>query len=306
MRDDGADGELARWAADLVERLEGDARTPGGAVPTVPTVRATGSGSVIGLGREVVVKVHAARTDPALLRARLRAAGCAATADLLVPPLEPSPRPAQGGRWATLWPRVDVLHPGQDVPVGTWESAAAGLAALHRVPVPTGLPRHGAVDRLVRALERLRRTEDARARDVVRAGRRVLDDLARSRSGDASAVALVHGDWHLGQLAWHGSGVRLIDVDDLGGGDPAWDLGRPAGFWAAGLLDDATWSAFLDAYRRAGGPAVPDDADPWARLDLPARAAVVVAAVRELVRGGDAPDAEGDALEALSSACGRM
>ena len=49
----------------------------------------------------------------------------------------------------------------------------------------------------------------------------------------------------------------LIDVDDLGVGDPAWDLARPAGFWAAGLIPDDDWATFLDAYRDAGGPALP-------------------------------------------------
>jgi predicted trehalose synthase len=45
-------------------------------------------------------------------------------------------------------------------------------------------------------------------------------------------MTLVHGDWHLGQLGRRGEHWVLIDVDDLGVGDPAWDLARPAGFWA--------------------------------------------------------------------------
>ena len=49
-------------------------------------------------------------------------------------------------------------------------------------------------------------------------------------------MTLVHGDWHLGQLARVDAEWRLLDIDDVGLGDPAWDLGRPAGFWAAGLL----------------------------------------------------------------------
>ncbi len=44
-----------------------------------------------------------------------------------------------------------------------------------------------------------------------------------------------------GQLGWDGRRRVLIDVDDLGVGDPRWDPGRPAGFWAAGLIPDAEW-----------------------------------------------------------------
>jgi hypothetical protein len=95
---------------------------------------------------------------------------------------------------------------------------------------------------------------------------------------------ITHGDWHLGQLGQlpgpDGAGRwRLIDVDDLGWGDPVWDLGRPAAFWAAGLLPDAEWGTFLGAYRTAGGPAVPPEpADPWPALDAVAQASIVVAA----------------------------
>jgi aminoglycoside phosphotransferase (APT) family kinase protein len=69
----------------------------------------------------------------------------------------------------------------------------------------------------------------------------------------------------------------LIDVDDLGVGDPAADLARPAGFWAAGMLPDTDWHELLDGYREAGGPALPSG-DPWPVLESLARAAVVAAA----------------------------
>ena len=84
-------------------------------------------------------------------------------------------------------------------------------------------------------------------------------------------------------------------------GDPAWDLARPAGFWAAGLLDDEAWTTFLAAYRESGGPAVPADGDPWPALDLPARAAVLVAAVQAL----RLPHSE-LTVEPLLAACRRM
>ena len=76
-------------------------------------------------------------------------------------------------------------------------------------------------------------------------------------------------------------------------GDPAWDLARPAGFWAAGLIPDDDWAAFVDAYRDAGGPALPAG-DPWPVLEAFARAAVVQAAAHQ-------PDDE-----LLLAACARM
>ncbi|MGL5866644.1 MAG: phosphotransferase family protein [Dermatophilaceae bacterium] len=115
-----------------------------------------------------------------------------------------------------------------------------------------------------------------------------VEDVTAGAGGRGAPVirpVLAHGDWHLGQLGRSGDGWQLLDIDDLGVGDPAWDLGRPAGFWAVGLLDDRSWRAFLDGYRDAAGPAVPPTGDPWPYLDLAARSAVFVAAVRELTRG---------------------
>ncbi|MFE3071207.1 phosphotransferase [Streptomyces sp. NPDC059247] len=98
---------------------------------------------------------------------------------------------------------------------------------------------------------------------------------------------LCHGDFHLGQLVRDVRSVsagpwRLIDVDDLGLGDPAWDLARPAAWFAAGILPPEVWSRFLGAYQEAGGPAT--GADPWARLDLPARALTVQTAALALAK----------------------
>ena len=87
----------------------------------------------------------------------------------------------------------------------------------------------------------------------------------------------------------------LIDIDDLGVGDPAWDLARPAGFWVAGLIPDGDWTTFVDAYRDAGGAALPPSpTDPWPVLEPFARAAVVQAAA------GNPDD------ELLLAACARM
>ena len=90
--------------------------------------------------------------------------------------------------------------------------------------------------------------------------------------------------------------------DDVGVGDPAWDLARPAGFWAAGLIPDDDWETFLDAYR-GSGPAsrTLPGGDPWPVLEPFARAAVVHAAASGLAHG-DCDETQ----QALLAACERM
>jgi aminoglycoside phosphotransferase (APT) family kinase protein len=191
-----------------------------------------------------------------------------------------------------------VLEPDRteagDLP---WSDLGAHLAGLHRTSPPAGLPSHGAVERVRRAVDRLDQSPGP-LRDL---GRRLVReaDAARPRH-----TGLVHGDWHLGQLTRMRGVWRLLDVDDLGVGDPAWDLARPAGFWAAGLLPDDAWGGFLAGYRAEGGPAVDPHGDPWPALDLPARCEVFIAACREqrrLHEGHSSPTAD-----ALLSACARM
>lgn len=137
-----------------------------------------------------------------------------------------------------------------------------------------------------------------------------------SRSG-----ALCHGDFHLGQLvrlpgpsapppsaqrpptgdeAW-----RLIDVDDLGLGDPAWDLARPAAWFATGVLPPESWTAFLAAYRAGGGPAAPDP-DPWPRLDAPARTLTVQTAALAVARAHRQRRALDEAERACLAGCARI
>ncbi|GAA4575300.1 aminoglycoside phosphotransferase family protein [Planotetraspora kaengkrachanensis] len=127
----------------------------------------------------------------------------------------------------------------------------------------------------------------------------------RTAPSHGSRVALTHGDWHLGQLVRHEGAWLLIDPDDLGVGDPAWDLARPAAWFAAGLLDPESWHTFLSAYAGAGGTAVSAD-DPWRELDLPARALTVQLAATATVTAMRAGSALDDVAAALVSSCGRI
>nr|WP_232546792.1 phosphotransferase [Streptomyces antimycoticus] len=128
----------------------------------------------------------------------------------------------------------------------------------------------------------------------------------RDRADRREADRLCHGDLHLGQLIRHrATDWRLIDIDDLGLGDPAWDLARPAAWYAAGLLAPEDWDRFLGAYRAAGGPAA-GQGDPWPRLDVPARALTVQTAALALAKAAAAGRALDEAEEAMVEAAVRI
>lgn len=275
-------------------------------------------GTVLRLG-DVVVKQHAARTDPVALSLRLTAAST--LGEVMVSPLsvpagweQAAPGAVRvGDRVATLWPAgtpVDPTRP-DDAP---WTAAADLLARLHSASPPAGLPPHGAPARARRALERLAAASGVRRTDVdaVTHAWSLLPHWLTGFPGQPGKPELVglslptHGDWHLGQLLRVGGEWRLIDVDDLGVGDPAWDLARPASWFAVGLLAPDTWAEFVDAYRAAGGPAVPQTGDPWPALDLPARALTVQAAAQGLVTAAR-EEREPDEVELLLvDSCRRM
>lgn len=242
----------------------------------------------------VIVKIHGAATDADRLGRRLHAIGAADMDRLWIQPLRWVPIPAPGDRLATVWPRVTVLATIDRPP---WADIGRLLARLHQMPIVGEPPRLGGHSRLSRAVLHLREL-GAQWSWLADLGAELSEQLATPRLS-----TLAHGDFHLGQLghtplrrSW-----KLLDVDDFGVGDPAWDLARPAGFWAAGLLEGEAWQTFLAAYQEAGGPAVPASGDPWPALDLPARAAVVIAAVQAL----RTPDSELTAAPLLA-ACRRM
>lgn len=291
--------ELADWVREVAATQ--DPRV-GRATPVVPLLthglptRPTApEHSRVYICAGVIVKLHSPAADAGLLARRLRCIGNPDIDRLWIQPLVYSPLEAPDGSVATLWPRVSVLATIDPPP---WAAVGALLAKLHRMPIAADPPSLGAPARLARAIEYLR--------TVAGGAYGWLGELGESLAGQLptpARITLAHGDFHLGQLghtplrrSW-----KLLDVDDFGVGDPAWDLSRPAGFWAAGLLPDESWKAFLSAYREAGGPAVSATGDPWLSLDLPSRAAMVVAAVQQLRTTHNQ-----DTTELLLAACRRL
>jgi aminoglycoside phosphotransferase (APT) family kinase protein len=253
----------------------------------------TRSGAEIVVDGDVVYKLHRPGTDPRMLAIRLR---IATQSESLLTPLDIVPERV-GLRWRTRWPRVETVAPQPEcLP---WVDAGRLLARLHNKALPHRMPPHGWPQRLRRAVDTLRRVGGG---DVVRRAAAGLPDAVWRAGSPDRPTTLVHGDWHLGQLGrpTPASPWTLIDVDDLGLGDPAWDLARPAGFWAAGLIPDDDWTKFVEAYRDEGGPALPNG-DPWPVLEPFARAAVVHAAAAGIAHGDD-----DETQAALVNACARM
>lgn len=260
-------GELRRLAVRY-------GSAPAEVLPTRPDVIIVRSGSV-------VVKAHSPGTERAPLVRRMHAVAEPALREIMLEPVTEEVT-VVGDRLVTVWPAgTPVDH--HDPDAAPWEAAARLLARLHAVPARTlpPLPPAGGPARVAAMVSRL---EHGSAAGLV--VRRTLACLPPARPCPATPA---HGDWHLGQLVRIRGEWILIDVDDLGIGDPAWDLARPAAWFAAGLLEPEVWHRFLTAYRMAGGHAAGADGDPWERLDLPAQAMTVqltAAAVAKAEREG--------------------
>lgn len=249
---------------------------------------------------DVVVKAHQADRDhgPRFLE-RIRLAGTLPR--VLVGPL--GLPLSVDGRTVTVSPFGEPVDPQGDLP---WEDGARLLAELHSAAVPAGAPSWGRPARIARLVSRL---ADGPAEDEVRRAFATLPSWIRGECEEPPGTAerLIHGDWHLGQMVRAADGRwRLIDIEDLGRGDPAWDLARPAALYSAGVLHPEDWSRFLGAYQAAGGPAVPAAGDPWEDLDIPARslaiqiAATCVISARREDRPLDEPE------QAMVDACARI
>nr|WP_245766650.1 aminoglycoside phosphotransferase family protein [Streptomyces colonosanans] len=252
-----------------------------------------------------VAKAHAPGADPAGLSLRLTVA--ARLPGVLLAPLDPTPVTLHG-RLVTFWPYGIPVDP-ETPRAAPWEAAAGLLARLHRAPAPAGLPAMRGPAKAARAIRRLRALGHHPAAAPVLRAWAALPAWARAESPLPSARHLCHGDLHLGQLVRHPVDTgpwRLIDVDDLGVGDPAWDLARPAAWYACGLLPPDEWTRFLAAYRQEGGPAVPTAGDPWPALDVPARALTVQTAALAVVKSFAAERPLDEVEQAVVDACVRM
>ncbi len=250
-----------------------------------PTFLQSGRSTLVLKRGQIVVKSHSSETEVSELNSRLRWISKTMFRKLFVQPIRYRVEP-MGGSLLTVWPAgtmTAVTTPEEF----DWEGSARLIAALHSILVAetfaeTKVPDAGWLVRLARSRSRLLLTNSRIEKRVVLAAFATLPPFA-SKAWRTNHPCFVHGDWHPGQVVDFQGSPHLIDIDDVGIGDPAWDLARPAAWRLAGLLSVEVWNRFMEPYRDARGPAF-DSEDPWATLELPARAAAIQDAANALLR----------------------
>ncbi|MEU6252941.1 aminoglycoside phosphotransferase family protein [Streptomyces sp. NPDC047043] len=294
--------------SDLTARAKATAHARTSTCPCGAATLADRPDATVVRHANTVAKAHAPDTPPTDLTSRLTTA--THLPGILLPPITQAPVDLHG-RLVTFWPYGTPVDP-ENPDAAPWEAAATLLARLHNTPLPTlptALPPMRGPAKAARAVARLETAGSHPAVPPVLRAWKTLPAWARAETPMPDTTTLCHGDLHLGQLVRHPTPDGpwlLIDVDDLGTGIPAWDLARPAAWYACGLLPPDEWTRFLTAYRAAGGPAVPADGDPWPALDIPARALTVQTAARAIAKAV-AEDRPLDEVElSMIGACARI
>ncbi|SER87740.1 phosphotransferase [Streptomyces qinglanensis] len=278
-----------------------------------------------------VAKAHAPDAEAPALDVRIRIAAAPEYRGVLLPPASGGATSRlPGGRLGSTWPLGTPVDP-DDAAAAPWGAAGVLLARLHTAPLPAPgrlpgpLPPMRGPAKAARALARMRRAPrggQGASAEVVERAWAGLPPWCRDEEPGPASRTLCHGDFHLGQLVRHprpDGPWQLIDIDDVGLGDPAWDLARPAAWFAAGLLPAAEWECFLGAYARtvegaAAAGAAPGEhlphalagSDPWPYLDAPARALTVQSAALGVAKAGAEGRSLDEAEEACVAACARI
>ncbi|WP_037887147.1 aminoglycoside phosphotransferase family protein [Streptomyces sp. NRRL S-87] len=307
----------ARFAAELAALVTCAGPRGRTGVPRQHTLLADRPDGTVVRSGNVVVKAHAPGTDQAQLAVRVRLAAAPPLDGILLAPLpvltaEGAYTTLLRGRAVTAWPHGAPVDPAAPE-AAPWEDAARLLARLHGLPaavLPEPLPPMRGPAKVARALSRMAAAGPHPDAATVLAAAARLPAWARGEGPAPASATVCHGDLHLGQLVRHpvpDGPWLLIDVDDMGLGDPAWDLARPAAWYAAGLLDPEVWERFLGAYRAAGGPAAgPAGRDPWRELDVAARALTVQTAALAIAKSVQEERGLDEVERMMADSCSRI
>lgn len=243
----------------------------------------SGARSVLRFG-DVVVKIYDESTPLQHVETSLALIGCREARDLFLQPLcrhvfQIDDRHSVTGRLLTLWPAAHTFLPAS-VEQFEWVESAQLLAKLHSLSIPSSrlVRPAGWLSRLGRLKSKIETSHAFPAeKKTLLAALATLPRLG-STCWHMHTTSLIHGDWHPGQVARSGHELKLIDSDDVGLGDPMWDLARVAGWSLAGVISNEVWNTFFSHYAAARLLNKQQIETVWQNLELPARAAAILSA----------------------------